>query len=85
VAVLAVHGLRGTGEHRIGEATDSDRNGCRLSRWIPKDRGETRSAEGERDWKSASVPRWYDREVSMTSVELASKKAATPKGLPVRR
>jgi hypothetical protein len=32
-----------------------------------------------------SVPRWYDREVPMTSVELASKKAATPKGLPVRR
>jgi hypothetical protein len=53
MAVLGVRGLRGAGEHRISEATGSDRNGRRLPRWIPKDRGATRSAEVERDWKSA--------------------------------
>jgi hypothetical protein len=53
MAMLAEHGLRGTGEHRIGEATDSDRNGRGLSRRIPEDRGATRAAKVEFDRKSA--------------------------------
>jgi hypothetical protein len=53
MAVLAVHGLRGTGKRRIGEAADRDRNSRGLSRRIPEDRGATRSAEVERDRESA--------------------------------
>jgi hypothetical protein len=53
MVVLAVYGLRGSGEHRIGEAADGDRNGRGLSRRIPEDRGATRSAEVERDRESA--------------------------------
>ncbi len=83
MAVLAVHGLRGSGGSAKQPTATATAVGFRD--------GYQKTVEPHvpQKWNvignPLSEPRWYDREVPTTSVELASKKAAIPKGLPVRR